>query len=236
MKKGNVPMEKMTRLIFTIFLICLSIAAANNAYSELVDFGYQAELNTQYNGTKGNGEFFIYNPSGSGTYITRIEVTWGDYVQINSITNSGTGLSFTVPGTGARWTSASAADLGFTSSSISADGKSATLNFSTGSFAPGETAAFNMQLIDLPHTPNQPGVGGEDMIHAIIKVYYTGQGGTTPELSSGFLTVNANDKKIYVSTSGTYDNGITNTPIPPTVFLLGAGFLGLVGIGRKFRK
>jgi hypothetical protein len=30
--------------------------------------------------------------------------------------------------------------------------------------------------------------------------------------------------------------GVSNVPIPPTVFLLGAGLIGLVGLRRKFRK
>ncbi len=231
-------MEKIIKFVVCLCLLCFSFVTVNNASAELINYGYQSELDTQYNGGKGNGEFFVYNDSGSGTYITKVEVTWGDNIKINSVAGDTAGLKFTNPGSGAQWTSVSAAALGYSGYSISADGKTATFTFTD--FGPGETMAINMALAEIVAGKGKgAGVGGEDMANAIIKIYYAGQGGTTPYLSSGYLTVNANDKKIYIGNTSTYNNGInppSNTPIPPTVFLLGAGLAGIVGLRRNLKK
>lgn len=219
----------------SLSFICFGILFTTNAFAELVNYGYQTELNTQYNGSKGNGVFFIQNPSGPGTYITKIELTWGDNIKITSLAGELTGAQFTVPGSGTKWTATSAAALGLGSYTISPDGKTATFTFTD--FAPGETAALNMALLAITAGNGKgDGIGGEDMANALIKVYYAGQGGTTPMLSSGYLTFNGNDKKIYVAKEGTYDNGLTKTPIPATVFLLGAGIMGLAGLRKRFKK
>ena len=229
-------MEKIGKFILALCFVGVGILVSTNAFAELVNYGYQSELNTQYGGSQGNNEFFIHNPSGPNTYITKIELTWGDNVMINSITGATVGAKFTIHGSGTQWTSVSAAALGLSSSyAISVDRKTATFTFTD--FGPGETAAINMILREInPGKGKGAGVGGEDMTNAFIKIYYAGQGGTTPILSSGYLIQNANDKKIYVETEGTYDNGLTKTPIPATLYLLGAGIAGLAGLKRRFKK
>lgn len=52
----------------------------------------------------------------------------------------------------------------------------------------------------------------------------------------GVMALNLYDGSAYKQDMLWFDKSSTSAPIPPTVYLLGAGLLGLVGLRRKFKK
>lgn len=207
----------------SLSVFCISILAAFNASAELVNYGYLSEINTNSN----NSFFAVYNSSDPGVNITKVEITLGANAMFVSVgtpvigyTSSHYGSSF--------WTTPTGNTTGVLSSLISSDGKTLTLTFN--SFGTAEAMGYNVIYQEI--VSEGDGVGGNDMNNTIMKVYYESQGIALEPLAFYYGNFNGKKKSFPSDASGSANA----TPIPATLYLLGAGILGLAGLRRRFKK